>query len=291
MNRDSRRLRFVLALLLLTAVTLVTLDYRSGRTGVLADVRSAAQTVVSPLERGVSDVTGPIGREISALWHAHSYAVTEARLEKEIAALRYQLRTAGAVQTEQAHLNALLHLARAGDYTIVPAAVIAVGSLGGLSWTATISVGSHEGVTPGQTVIDGEGLVGRVEAVSPDAATVLLAIDPASVVGARLERTSQLGLVTGDGLGPMHLQLLSTTATIRVGDLLVTRASPDGFIGGVPIGRVTRVVPTPGQLYRTADVVPFVSFTSLDTVGVVLAAPVDPGYRLLTQVPGGGTGS
>ncbi len=35
MNRESRRLRIVLAVLVLTAFTLITLDYRAGKGGVL----------------------------------------------------------------------------------------------------------------------------------------------------------------------------------------------------------------------------------------------------------------
>jgi rod shape-determining protein MreC len=45
------------------------------------------------------------------------------------------------------------------------------------------------------------------------------------------------------------------------------------FVAEVPIGRIVRVLPAPGQLFRQAVVAPFVDFTSIDVVGVVIASP------------------
>ena len=49
------------------------------------------------------------------------------------------------------------------------------------------------------TVLNGDGLVGRVKTASLTTSTVLLAIDPTSSVGARLEATLELGIATGRG--------------------------------------------------------------------------------------------
>ena len=51
----------------------------------------------------------------------------------------------------------------------------------------------------GQTVTDGDGLVGRVLHADASTAVVLLAADPGSGVGVRDLRTGQLGVVTGAG--------------------------------------------------------------------------------------------
>src|SRR5207248_257438 len=93
--------------------------------------------------------------------------------------------------------------------------------------------------------------------------------------GARLESPHLLGHVDGGGHGPMHFTLLDSQGTIKVGARLVTFGDigQKPFVPEVPIGRVTRVVPTPGALTRTAEVVPYVAFDSLDVVGVVVSAP------------------
>lgn len=51
------------------------------------------------------------------------------------------------------------------------------------------------------TVLNGEGLVGRVTTVGPNTATVLLANDPDFTVGTRLEKTDELGFAKGQGPG------------------------------------------------------------------------------------------
>ena len=49
------------------------------------------------------------------------------------------------------------------------------------------------------TVLNGDGLVGRVTTVGPSTATVLLAIDPDSTVGTRLEESMELGFADRPG--------------------------------------------------------------------------------------------
>ena len=53
------------------------------------------------------------------------------------------------------------------------------------------------------TVLNGDGLVGRVTTVGPDTATVLLANDPDFTVGTRMEKTDELGFATGQGDRPL----------------------------------------------------------------------------------------
>jgi rod shape-determining protein MreC len=58
------------------------------------------------------------------------------------------------------------------------------------------------------------------------------------------------------------------------------------YVPGVPIGTITRIERTPGSLTRTAVVRPFVRFTSIDVVGVVVAAPKrDPRDSVLPPSP------
>ena len=51
------------------------------------------------------------------------------------------------------------------------------------------------------TVLNGDGLVGRVKTVGPTTSTVLLAVDPESSVGVRLEGSMEVGFTTGQGVG------------------------------------------------------------------------------------------
>ena len=97
-----------------------------------------------------------------------------------------------------------------------------------------------------------------------------------------------MGVATGEGTGPLRVELLSAQATVKAGDRLVTFGSQNDrpFVPGVPVGTVTKVENDPGQLTRTVLVRPFVNFTSLDLVGVVVQPPAtDPRDAVLPPKP------
>jgi rod shape-determining protein MreC len=141
------------------------------------------------------------------------------------------------------------------------------------------------------TVLNGDGLVGRVKTVGPSTATVLLAADPESSVGVRLEGSMEVGFTTGQGLGTgsrLDLQLLDGQSTVVRGDRLVTFGSQGDtpYVPGVPVGEVLSVHGTPGSQTRTAVVAPYVDFTALDLVGVVVEPPrKDPRDAVLPPRP------
>jgi rod shape-determining protein MreC len=270
--RDSRRARLVLAMLVLTAFTLITLDYRSGGGGPLRKIGNA---VFGPIERAVGSVTHPIGSFFSGLGHLSSYKSDNARLRRENQRLRTLLRSTQANDAELADARKLLDLAGRAEFRIVGARVVALGSSLDFEWTATIDAGSQDGVRRDETVIDGDGLVGKTLEVGPTTTTILLGNDPKFTAGARLESSEEIGKVDGGGRGPMTFTLFNNQATITPGERLVTFPSINNrpFPAEVPIGRVVKVEPTPGQLTRTAVVAPYVDFTAIDVVGVVVGVP------------------
>ena len=271
--RDSRRARLILAMLLLTAFTLITLDYRSGGGGPL---RSVGNAVFGPVERAASAVTRPIGSFFSSLGHLSSYKSKNAKLEKQNEQLLERLRLTDADRAHLAAAEKLLNLAGRAQFRIVAAKVVGVGSSLGFESTATVDVGTADGIKPNQTVIDGDGLVGKTLSVGPTTSTILLGDDPNFTAGARLEGGGQqIGHVDGGGRNPMTFTLLGTQSRMKVGDRLVTFASIGGrpFVPEVPIGHITRIEPTPGQLFSSGVVAPYVDFNSVDVVGIVVGEP------------------
>jgi rod shape-determining protein MreC len=264
----------VLTLLLLAAFTLITVDYRSNALG---GVRSAASTIFGPIENVVDDVTHPIGSWFSSIGHLGSYKSENNKLKNRVSQLQDQLDLTAAERSELAQDQKLLHLAGLAQFRIVPARVTAVGDGLGFGETATIDRGRANGVKVNETVIDGNGLVGRTIVVGRSTSTILLANDLTFAVGARLEgRQLELGSVKGGGLNqPMTLTLFNNTTRLTVGEQLVTAASTsdEPFVPEVPIGRVTKVAPLNGGLAQTATVQPYVDFTSIDIVAVVVHAP------------------
>jgi len=281
--RDSRRTRVVLALLLLTAFTLITLDYRSRGGGFFGSVRRTASSVFGPVERVAADAVRPVRHAVQALGSVGSNHKKVTELQKEVATLQQQLRLQPFDTARENELEQLLHVSAVGQYKLLYAQVIAVSATNGFEWTATIDAGSRDGLKENMTVLNGDGLVGRLKIVGSTTSTVLLAIDPEFNVGVRLPNNA-MGVVSGHGRSAMTLEMLDPTARVNVGDGLVTQGSLDQtpFVWGVPVGSVTSATnPLAGDV-QTGEVKPYVDFSTLDLVGVVVEPPrVDPRGALL----------
>jgi rod shape-determining protein MreC len=283
--RDSRRIRVVLALLILTSFTLITVDYRAGNGTALRKIRGAAAAVFGPVERAVTSVVRPIGNALSTLGDLGSLNDEAKKLRAENADLKNQLHQVDDIRRENDELRRLNGLAARGGYKTVRCRVVALGP-DNFEWTATIDCGSGDGLKKDQTVLNGDGLVGKVIEVAPFSAQVLLAIDPEFTVVGRLAAHGTFGPVTGNGLDPMEMELLASNAAVSKGEAIVSRGVQGGIVAGVPIGVVTSVSKERSVLTKKVTVRPFVHFTSLDIVGVVVQPPrKDPRNAVLATLP------
>jgi rod shape-determining protein MreC len=275
-------------LLVAVAFALITVDIRGGEDSPVDGARQAAAAVFGPIEDGVSSAVDPVGNAVSAVRESGERHDRLAALEKENAALKAKLGSDDRNRSRLAQLDKMLRTAGAGQYGIKGAEVIAIGAAQGFSWTVTIDVGAGDGIKRDMTVLNGDGLVGRVTTVGPSTSTVLLANDPDFTVGTRMEASDELGFASGQGDRPLRVELLNGKADVRKGDRLVTFGSQADkpFVPGVPVGVVSRVDPSGGDLTRTLYVTPYVSFTKLDIVGVVVEAPKkDPRDTVLPAKP------
>ncbi|MEV0265262.1 rod shape-determining protein MreC [Streptomyces sp. NPDC050617] len=273
--RDTRESRLLLVLLVAVAFALITMDIRGGEQSPLDGARRVAASAFGPVERGVAAAVDPVGNAVAAVRDSGGRHSRISELERENTALRQKLGSDDRNRGRARELDKLLKTAGAGQYGIKGAQVIAIGAAQGFSWTVTIDAGANDGLRRDMTVINGDGLVGRVTTVSATTATVLLAGDPKFTVGTRMEKTGEIGFAGGQGEGALKVELLNGKAAVKKGDRLVTFGSSKDkpFVPGVPVGEVIRVDPSHGDLTRTLQVRPFVGFTKLDVVGVVVQPP------------------
>ncbi|MFI6847409.1 rod shape-determining protein MreC [Kitasatospora sp. NBC_00085] len=286
--RDTRESRLLLILLVAVAFALITVDIKGGESSPLGGARRAAAGVLGPAERGAATVVDPVADTVRAFRDAATHSGRTDQLARENTELRQKLASSDAAGARTKQLDDLLRTAGAGGYTVKAAQVIAIGPAQGFSWTITVDAGSDDGLTRDMTVINGQGLVGRITTVAPTTSTVLLASDPGFSAGARLEGTGEIGFASGGGTSVMKVSLLNGRAQVKEGDRLVTFGSQSGrpFVPGVPVGKVVQVEANPGQLTKTILVEPFVQFTRLDLVGVVVVPPrTDPRDAVLPPAP------
>lgn len=288
-KRPSRPL-FVL--LVLACLTMITLDSRGGSTSPLDPLRSAVGNVLGPAETGTAAAIRPF-EQIGGFFRSnHDLRGDVARLEAKNTKLKNDLATTPVDRNRLAEYDALMRTAQDTGYAMVPARVIAMGPMQSFSRTATIDAGTSSGVHADLTVVSNSGLVGRVIRATRTTATVLLIVDSSSVVGGRLGSNNEIGFVRGRGVlgekGRLDLDLVDDSLVPARKDVVVTWGSDKGspYVAGIPIGTVTRVFSSPRELSRRAVLEPFVDFSSLDVVGVVVPGDTK-GDRSLVRADGG----
>ncbi|HUB22006.1 MAG TPA: rod shape-determining protein MreC [Streptosporangiaceae bacterium] len=261
-------------MLLIIAIALITLDFRDGGA---SPARNAGADIFGPIERVTHDVTNPVASLFDSITGGPSAQNTIADLQQENAELRAQLSSAQLSKAARQQLAQLLQL-DAGGYRIKAANVIAAG--GDYSDTVTLDIGRNDGIEPNETVLNGSGFVGKVIQVSEDTSTVLLADDASSLIGVQMAGSGQIGDVTGTGKSMsgsvmLQLTLFDANGTLEPGQQVNTYASVEDQpeVPGVPVGTVVSVHSSPGALTETALVRPFVNFTALGVVGVVVQVP------------------
>ena len=266
-QRENRR-RTILALIVLTAVTLITLDVRGS--GPISALRGGAHDVVNPIAGAFDTVFSPVGDWIDGVTSAASLKDQNAQLRRRLDAARGQEAAARAATQENKDLKKLLDLPFVENADAIAAQVVE-GAPSNFEFTVQIGKGESDGVGVDMPVVTGAGLVGRVLAVSRDRATVLLVKDPESGVGVKIEKSGTPGVVKGRGdSDTLRVDFVDPNADVTKGEIVYTsgqQSSP--FPGAIPVGTVSKITKAHGDLQQDVLVKPLVDFSRLDYVKVL----------------------
>ncbi|MFN2608338.1 MAG: rod shape-determining protein MreC [Acidimicrobiales bacterium] len=272
--RRPRRHRFVLALLVLTSLTVITLDFRGQGGGLLESVRSGARDAFAPVQSTANRVFAPVGDAFGGITRYGRLKTENARLRRQLQDAQAQaLRQAGSERERQA-LLALQNLSFAAN---IPAAAARVVSTAPSNFQLTVSIdkGADASVAKGMPVVTGAGLVGRVVDVSRSGATVMLITDPSSNVGIRLQSSGEVAVARGDGAAkPMPVDLVGVTTKVGPGEAVVTSGLQGSvFPPDVPVGTVRSASVPNGALSQDVTIDPVVDLGRLEFVKVLLWRP------------------
>lgn len=283
----SNRSRLLLVILLVVSLFLITLDLRG--VSVTQNSRSATQSFLAPIQRGVSDLFSPVGNFFSDVKNFGNTKAALKALQKENAKLRKKIVYKKDTKGQLAKLEKVLDLAGRGGYKVVSARVIGKGSSSTFSQTITIDAGTRDGVQRDMTVMGEFGVIGVVKSVTSTSAIVLLISDPTFRIGVRVARSQSIGVLIGEGDNNFTLQLLDPSGDIEEGDVLLSLGSDNNkpFVPGLPVGSVKSVSNSRATLTQVASVEIYSNLNSLGIVSVVLRSPsVDPKNALVpTPIP------
>lgn len=269
-SQRGKRRRTILILLLLTALTLITLDQRGDGEGVIGTVRGGARDLLAPVQDGLRGVTDPIGDWFDGVFDARALKQENEDLKRELAEARGEAVDGEADRLENEELRDILDLEFVGDIPTVTAEVVTA-STGNFESTVQIDRGTDDGVTVDMPVVAGDGLVGRVSEASGRRATVMLISDANSGVGARLAESRIPGVLLGEGNpDELTLEFINPEVEIADGELVVTSGVQNStFPADLPIGRVVDAERGRGDLQQEIVVQPLVDLRRLQFVKVL----------------------
>jgi len=199
------------------------------------------------------------------------------KLQSEIIDLNQQI-------AETRILSALVGFARANpDNQYAGAAVIGRDASPFLQYVI-INRGSDYGIRRGMPVVTQQGLVGRIAAVTANAARVQLITDNASTINVRSDPSQTQGVLQGQITGDVVVNMIPQSANVQIGDLVLTSGLGGTYPPNILIGQVTGVRNRDYDLFQSASIQPAVDFSQLEIVLVITNfRPVDIGPLVPTQ--------
>jgi rod shape-determining protein MreC len=271
--------RTVVVVLVLVALTLVTISFRSPTAGALHDMQGAGSSALRPFQIAATRIGQPFRDAYDYVDSLANAKSENARLKKQIAEYRKDTLIAEAKLAKYPALEELLHFEQGAtfpnDYRPVNAEVISAPS-GQFTHTLTIAAGTSNGLRVNSPVVSGLGLVGHVTNVFPHTAIVTLLTDSNSFVEARdLTHGNVRGGVRAGAGGTLVLSEVPKQLLVKEGDVIVTDGThnaryPDIYPYGIPIGRVSSVGATDTATFLQVQVQPYANLGSLDAVAALV---------------------
>lgn len=271
MRRTSGR--GVVILVVLTVVTLIAIDVR---TGFLGSVGDAFAEILGAVQSGLRTVASPLTNTIDAIGEVGELRTENENLTKENTQLESRLSESKGLVKQNQELRELFGLTEEDNVRRVATGEVIASSPSSLENFVTINRGSRHGVEVSMAVVAADGLVGRIERTTPSTSRVQLITDPASSVGVSVARTSEFGLLRGLGRSSSGLvvELIDPTALdeglLEVSDILFTLGGEDGlFPSGIPVGQITQAKAEKRGSTATIRAAAIVRMSALSVVSVV----------------------
>ncbi len=226
--------------------------------GYLNPMVKAATNPFIGVQRWISTRYTAIVEFVTVPKNSASLRQQNADLEAEVAQLQTQVIELQQQINEAQVLYSLLDFARSNpENTYVAASVIGKDPSPFLQYVI-IDHGSDFGLRHGMPIVNQQGLVGRIDAVTANAARVQLITDPGSIVNVHLRNADTDAILSGSLTGDVIIEMIPDEILLQSGDLVITSGlggnyPPDVVVGQVVSIRQTRGILVPVCLHPTCS--------------------------------------
>src|SRR3990170_3391539 len=265
-----RTLWWTLAIVGMSLVSIVLSEHRT-----FDPLQNLSLTIAAPVDSGIRDLANPTSDFFQGIFNRGDIVRENERLRREMERLQTQV-AAGEDATRRVREleDALGFKDSRPDDQLVVADVIAQDP-SGLKRALAINRGSNDGLDEGMVVLSRDGsLVGTVSLVYDDFAWLRLISDPNSAVNIAVqpqgeENPAARGIAAGDLRSGVALEMLSTQAEIKPGDLVTTSGLGGNYPRALLLGTVKTVEEKPQAPSKRAVLEPSAELSALETVFIV----------------------
>jgi rod shape-determining protein MreC len=268
----------VLALLVTASLILLTAYFGESQDGRLHSAQRGALGALSPIQEGASrvlkpfrDLFGWFGDTIEAKGQRDKAVAERDALVTQLADAKNRLRVA----EQQTKINERDTLGGMSQYGPVDARVYLHSPS---SWYQSLQInkGTSDGVKVGDPVINGAGLVGKIETAWGGGAVVTLITDPEFATGGITADSKEPGSVVPavGAPGDLLFKFVDNANKVRKGELVYTAGTISSrlesrYPAAIPIGAVDRIDIGDGELDRRIHIKPAADLIHVDRVQVL----------------------
>ncbi len=272
------RNRPLMVTIIVVIILLVVLVITAGSNN-MSGTESVVGSIFSPIQKALYSATDAIGDFFDRMFAGSDLQAENLQLEAKVAELEGQLADYTEVKAENDRLRALLNFdAKANNLEVKTAHVI--GKTPGHWFNIfDIDMGISDGIEVDMPVMTGDGLVGRVLHTGAHYSRVLAIIDSSSGVSSIVERTRDLGIISGSNTAGdddplLTMDNLPLDADLMPGDKVITSGLSGIFPKSIAIGEVVEVSQSNDGMRNKAVVKPYVDFAHLEEVMIITSKPL-----------------
>ncbi len=266
----SNRNRLILIIIIIVCVAVVTFYVRESDQGPLHKVQNFFLDLVSPVSNVFAKIFRPIKDGVINVFHLPTLSRDNADLQRQVADLRKKQIDAKELELEVQELKRLLKFSESQVELETVGAEIVAQSPNNWERIMIINRGGSSGVKKYMSVVTDAGLVGRVISVGSRSAVVQLITDSRSSIGTRAQRSRETGIVDGKNAETIRFTPMKEDADLKTGDIMETSGLGGTCPAGIAVGRISRIIKRSGGMTRYVEVKPFVRFSKLNQVLIII---------------------
>ncbi len=235
-------------------------------------VRYGTVLVIDPIHRAMNSVSDSIRSVWLGYINLRGAREQSANLSQQVDQLKLENQQLQFAADEAKRLRALMDLKAVIPSETVVARVLG-GSAGETARLLMIDKGARQGLRQDAPVMVPDGVVGKVLAVFPDSAQVILLSDPFSGAGVLLEQNRMHGILKGRNEELMQLDFIPNGERITLGQRVFTSGEDKIYPRGLAVGVVERA--SPGPRFQDIRVRSLAQLQSLEEVIVIVGTSFD----------------